>query len=124
VVAGVANAVHHDAATDGNRIIVRHAVVIRVGVGVAAPNMGASAPIHAEGGVILWSWKLGGFVRCVNRRGQRDNHARKKEQGCGTAKDVTVNFIFRLHSIFIVANEPWSRLTLREEDQELLGGDA
>jgi len=37
-------------------------------------------------------------------RGQRHNHARKKEHGCGTATDVTTNFSFRLHSIFIVAN--------------------
>ena len=92
--------------------------------GRAAPGREASVPIHAEGGAILWSSKLGGFVRGVDRRGERDSHARKKEHGCSTAKDVTANLSFCLHSIFIVATEPWSRLPLREEDQELLGGDA
>ncbi|PYJ31086.1 MAG: hypothetical protein DME90_00270 [Verrucomicrobia bacterium] len=81
---------------------------------VTAPSRRAPLPIHAEGGVILWSRKLGVF-RCVDLRRQRDNHARKKERGRATAKDVTANLAFRLHSIFIVATEPWSRLTLRED---------
>src|SRR5262249_36287433 len=35
-----------------------------------------------------------------------------KQRSCATAKDVTANLTLRLQSIYVLATEPWSRLTL------------
>ena len=58
---------------------------------------GALVSIHAESRVILRRWNLWRTIRQADRRGERDNRARKKQHSRAAAKNVSANFAFRFH---------------------------
>lgn len=61
---------------------------------------GAFVSSHADAGAILWRWNHRVMAGQVDRGGKSDNAARNKQRGCGTAKNVSVNFAFRYQSLF------------------------
>jgi hypothetical protein len=61
----------------------------------------------------------------MDRRAERDNHARKEQRARAAAKNVSAKFAFCFHSyISVLRREPWVAIDPAEEGQVELSGDA